>query len=195
MLLGDLLEDVGVDDRGSETVYADTILGQFFAKAFGEANHAGFGGAVGAGSRIALLACDGGSVNDAPVLAFAHMRNHRTAANEYGMKVHIDDPPKFLHRIFPRFVYASSNACIVAENIDMSEFVDGGFRGGSHSVFIGKFNGLCIDRAIFTKTCFCLSCRRSIHIPDAHFGARLHQALTNGITNAAGTTGDNRISA
>ena len=82
MLLGNLLEDVGLDDRRREAIYENAVLRELLAEALGEPDHAGLGGAVGAGVGVAFLAGDGGGVDDAAVTAFAQVRHDGTAANE-----------------------------------------------------------------------------------------------------------------
>jgi len=71
VLLGALLEDLGLDDGGGDAVDADAVGGEFFAEAFCEGDDARLGSAVGTGFGVAFFAGDGGGVDDASVAAFA----------------------------------------------------------------------------------------------------------------------------
>ena len=80
-LLRHLLEQFGADDGGGDGMYENALGGDFFRQGLGKADHAGLRRGVGHQRRVALLAGDGGDVDDAPVLPGQHQL-HRGPADE-----------------------------------------------------------------------------------------------------------------
>src|SRR5919198_1374909 len=85
-----LLEDRRLRRGGRYAVDEHATLGELLAERLGERDQAAFGGGIGGGVGIALLAGDRGDVDDAAVARLYHVRHHGAAAEKRTVEIYID---------------------------------------------------------------------------------------------------------
>ena len=125
MLLRDLFENIGLNDRGGNAVHQHASRGQFFAEGFGQRDHSGFGGAVMRSVRIAFFASNGGDVHDAAILALDHVRHDRAAAKKDAEQIRLDDFHPFAWVHLPGFFGDPGNAGVVDQNVNRAQRFQG----------------------------------------------------------------------
>src|SRR6266700_4982855 len=103
MFLGDLIEDACLCGGGSNAVDGDTVKGGLLAKRLCKGDDSSLGGAVSGGSRVALLARDGGDVDDTTVVLAKHVRNDSATAKEDTGEVDVNYLLPCFEGIFPGF--------------------------------------------------------------------------------------------
>src|ERR1041385_4874912 len=190
VFLGDLLEDVGLDDGGGNAVDEDAGGGEFLPQGFGERDDASLGRAVVGGIGIALLAGNGGDIDDPPVTARHHAGNDLAATEEDGGQIHIDDLAPLFRRHFPGFFGDAGNAGIVDQNVDGAEAGEGGGGGGFDGSGVGEVDDGGVRFALALENPGGSFEGVRVEVPQGAPRAGAEEALCNGETDAASAAGD-----
>jgi hypothetical protein len=141
MLLGDLLEDVGLGRRRGDAVDQDATLREFLAQRLGQRHESCLGGAISRRVRVAFLAGNRSDADDAAVFLGDHPRHDGAAAQERTGEVDLDHLAPVLRRVLPhRFVWAV-HAGIVHQNVDLTHLADRGVRRGCDRLGVGDVDG------------------------------------------------------
>ena len=128
VVVGEVVEEFGVDEARCDDGDADAELGGFCAESFGERVYEVFGSAVDGAGWEDSSAGDGGDVDDVAVALFDEVWEKCVCGVEDAVDVDID-------HLFPVFDFALCDggvwhvAGVVDEDVDVSEVVDGFFDG------------------------------------------------------------------
>src|SRR6266516_1266863 len=151
-----------------DAVDADAVLPELARERAREAQHARFRGDVVDAARRALQRRARADVDDLPVAALAHMRDHGARSEPGAAQVDRHHAVPFLDLDLvegrPRHRHGGEDRCVVHEDIDLPEGLDRGLRHRFHArpvgdvgarrdpletltpqVYGGGFSGDCVD--------------------------------------------------
>lgn len=137
MGLRHLVEDARLRGGWGDAVHRDVVAGQLLAQRLGQRDDAGLRRRIGAGIGVALLAGDGGGIDDAAIAAAHHAGNHRLAAMEHAVQIDIEDALPFLDGIVGDGGVHAGNAGVADQDVDAAQRRDGLLLGFGHRVIVG----------------------------------------------------------
>src|SRR6266540_171331 len=127
-----LLEHLGADHGGRHGIDEDPARGHFLGQRLGEPDDAGLGRGIGHEGGIALLARDGGDINDAASPLPQHDLDGRAAAEEDAGEVHGDHAGPVLVAELPDREGAPGDPRIIDQDVEPSPGLGDALHGGVH---------------------------------------------------------------
>ena len=178
--------------RRCDRIHQDACCGELLAQTLCHADHAGLGGAIGSGVRVAFLARRGGDVDDAAVLPFQHVGDDGTAEVERRLQVQVQHHVPLLVADLPhRHHWNQAAADVVHKNVDAAEVKE---TCRCCSDAIGGIGCRTLQRQHVDAACSHLRGRGAkpllVHVKQRDGGAATTQELRGGASDAGARTGD-----
>ncbi|MNO84680.1 hypothetical protein D3C76_760270 [compost metagenome] len=175
-----------LDHGRCHAVEQHTVLRQLLGRGLGESDDPGLGCRIGRDVLHAILAGHGGDIDDAPIAAFAHMRDGGAAAIEHAVQVNGDDLVPGLWRVLPRRHHRAVDAGIVDQDLYLAQARQ---RLGKRRLHRGQRRH--IDRLAQHRLKAVSHAVPAVdsEVPDDHLGAGRMQALGDCQADATHATG------